>query len=644
MPSKYRPITCLPTTYKLLTGIITDAIENHLTSQNLINQEQKGCTRGTSGTKMQLLTNKSILENCRKNQRNLTTTWIDYKKAYDSVPHSWLKKVLKIYKINPNIIRLIEGAMDRWETSITLNHEKGSIHIPNIKVKRGIFQGDAMSPLLFVMALNPLSNLINNLNRGYRMQARNRNSPQISHLLYMDDLKLYASNQQDAMSQLRTVKDFSNDIRMEFGLDKCATIRLEKGKMRERTNLIAEDVEIRGLEQEESYKYLGIEESDKIEHQKVKDRLSEEYRKRTKLILKSALTNRNKMIAMNTLALPCLSYSFGIINWYQHELNQLDVSTRKMLVAHKSIYKNQCLPRLYLPRREGGLGLSRVDYVHRQTLIQLSEQLKMDPNNISRQIVNHENGKPPATSLTKKANDYLRDGEIPPAPAEANGKQRTNHYKNQYRKAETTKLMEAWHDHKCSGPYKKDILEKEVYSTSLTNEYLTKGFYRPEDERILVAAQDQALRCRWFLKYIEGKEISDLCRLCNKQPETVSHILLGCPILLQRGEYTERHNAVCKLIHHRLCTHYRIPVTSKHHWINSPPTIIENDKAIITYDHEIPTDISIPRCRPNIVVKDKAANTTLIIEVGVPGDIGVVVYESDKEMKYQFLKYEMKRM
>ena len=41
-PKKYRPITCLPTTYKLLTGVIADRIYNHLEHQQLIfNQKSK---------------------------------------------------------------------------------------------------------------------------------------------------------------------------------------------------------------------------------------------------------------------------------------------------------------------------------------------------------------------------------------------------------------------------------------------------------------------------------------------------------------------------------------------------------------------------------------------------------------------------
>jgi hypothetical protein len=48
------------------------------------------------GCKEQLIIDTVIMEQARKNNRNIYTAFIDYKKAYDSVPHSWLIKILKI--------------------------------------------------------------------------------------------------------------------------------------------------------------------------------------------------------------------------------------------------------------------------------------------------------------------------------------------------------------------------------------------------------------------------------------------------------------------------------------------------------------------------------------------------------------------
>ncbi|XP_030752876.1 uncharacterized protein LOC115879951 [Sitophilus oryzae] len=88
IPSNYRPITCLPTTFKVLTGILGEAIYAHLTTNNLYPVEQKGSCKQTRGTKDQLLIDKMVLKNCRRKQTNLHMAWIDYRKAFDSLPHS----------------------------------------------------------------------------------------------------------------------------------------------------------------------------------------------------------------------------------------------------------------------------------------------------------------------------------------------------------------------------------------------------------------------------------------------------------------------------------------------------------------------------------------------------------------------------
>ena len=69
-----------------------------LEENSILPQEQKGCKQNSYGCKDQLLINKMILENCRKKNRNLSTAWIDYKKAFDSVPTSGYLKLLNSIK------------------------------------------------------------------------------------------------------------------------------------------------------------------------------------------------------------------------------------------------------------------------------------------------------------------------------------------------------------------------------------------------------------------------------------------------------------------------------------------------------------------------------------------------------------------
>ena len=213
----YRPITCLTTMYKLLTPILTERIYHSLNKHNILPLEQKGCRRNSYGCKDQLLVNRMLLENCSSKNRNLSTAWIDYRKAFDSVPHPWIEKALDMYKISQIIKGFLHQCMSMWSTKLILNHNNGTETSGNIKIDRGIFQGDSLSPLLFCLALVPLSSELSDAKYGYKIF-----DTIITHLFYMDDLKLYAKNDGDLEGLLATVKRFSDDINMEFGLDKCA--------------------------------------------------------------------------------------------------------------------------------------------------------------------------------------------------------------------------------------------------------------------------------------------------------------------------------------------------------------------------------------------------------------------------------------
>ena len=98
--------------------------------------------------------NNAILENCKKKKKNVSTAWIDYKKAFDSVPHSWILACLRICKINPVLTTFIKASMRQWKTNMVLVHESGVLETGPISIKTGIFQGDSLSPLLFTMSLN----------------------------------------------------------------------------------------------------------------------------------------------------------------------------------------------------------------------------------------------------------------------------------------------------------------------------------------------------------------------------------------------------------------------------------------------------------------------------------------------------------
>ena len=164
-PNNYRPITCLRMMWKILTAQIREKIYNSLTSRRLFSDEQKGCRKRFRVTAELLYIDQHILNESKTRRKNLALDWIDCKKAYDVVPQSWILHCVKMYKISHGVINFMEKTMKTWRVELT----DWGRRIAETKIQRGIFQGDALSPLLFVIAMTPLNHILRKCAAGYKL-------------------------------------------------------------------------------------------------------------------------------------------------------------------------------------------------------------------------------------------------------------------------------------------------------------------------------------------------------------------------------------------------------------------------------------------------------------------------------------------
>ena len=72
--------------------------------------------------------------------------WIDCKKAYDLVSHSWIIEYLDFFGLAENIKSFLVNSMEEWKVMLCSGN-----------FDRGIFLGDSLSPLVFILVLIPLS-------------------------------------------------------------------------------------------------------------------------------------------------------------------------------------------------------------------------------------------------------------------------------------------------------------------------------------------------------------------------------------------------------------------------------------------------------------------------------------------------------
>ena len=133
---------------------------------------------------------------------------------------------MRMFGIAQNMVGLIQNNIKQWKTVLTTGGEAlGEVHI-----RRGIFQGDSLSSLLFVISLiRALTPVLRKVKAGY---DPGNGKGMINHFLFMDDLKKpYGKNENHVDFLVPSVRIVAEDMPMEFGIPKCAILLMKRGKV-----------------------------------------------------------------------------------------------------------------------------------------------------------------------------------------------------------------------------------------------------------------------------------------------------------------------------------------------------------------------------------------------------------------------------
>ena len=167
----------------------------------------------------------------------------------------------------------------------------------------------------------------------------------------MDDLKLYGRNQREIQSLVNTVKMFSDDICMKFGLDKCASLSIKWGIVQ--TVVTPYFNGISALDEGSVYKYLGVLESNVFDTTQMKSLVQQDFMKWSRTVLQTQLNSGNKVKGIIMFTVPVMRYAATLLEWSANEFYQLNVKFRKLLSMNCAHHIKGDVGRLYLP---GNLG------------------------------------------------------------------------------------------------------------------------------------------------------------------------------------------------------------------------------------------------------------------------------------------------
>ena len=118
-----------------------------------------------------------------------------------------------------------------------------------------------------------------------------------------------------------------------------------------------------------------MEEGDGVQHHQMKANIKEEYKCQIKLVLNSELNARNKIVAINTLGVPAVLYSYGVINLKLDEVQSLDKMTRKHLYMNQMLAKKAEVDRIYLLGQECGRSLMDLEIEYKEMIVGLHKYM-----------------------------------------------------------------------------------------------------------------------------------------------------------------------------------------------------------------------------------------------------------------------------
>ena len=119
-------------------------------------------------------------------------------------PGSTTTKFYKMYKIPDQIVQFIEKTMQTWREYLTAR----GLSLAEVNIRRDMFQWDALSPLLFVIAMMAVNRILRKSTSGYKLS---RSQEKINHLMYMDGINFFTINEKELETLIQTLRVYSQE-------------------------------------------------------------------------------------------------------------------------------------------------------------------------------------------------------------------------------------------------------------------------------------------------------------------------------------------------------------------------------------------------------------------------------------------------
>ena len=209
---------------KLYHLILAKRFTTYLTKNRYIDDKfQKAFLPGINGYNEHNIVLDELVKDAKHKKRTLHVTFVDLADAFGSVPHSLFAHSLKRNNFPPEIGLYVHNFYSNLQATVQTNSFKSNI----LTFKRGVFQGDLLSRIIFLLVFNPvLQFLQENSKFGYKIKE----DEQFITLPYADDLCIITSDKTTQQRLMNKINEQIISMGMKIKPSKCRSFSLSSGK------------------------------------------------------------------------------------------------------------------------------------------------------------------------------------------------------------------------------------------------------------------------------------------------------------------------------------------------------------------------------------------------------------------------------
>ena len=347
-PSNYRPVSLTSVTCKVFEKIVKKCLCNHLLENNLLSPHQFGFITGRCTT-TQLLVSIKEWQKSLDNSVPTDVAYLDFRKAFDAVPHNRLIFKLSKYGIKGELLSWIKDFLYERAKYVKINNAK-SVTSP---VTSGVPQGSVLGPMLFIYFINDLPEVCT-----------------VPTKIYADDTKAFSEiRSEEDRDKLQFSIDqmfqWTQEWQLLFNQAKCKILHIGDNNPNYKY-FIGEGANRIELETSAIEKDLGVLVDNELNFESHIDYVIKKASSKKAQILRNFSYRSKKVLVplFKTLVRPILEYANSVwVSSYRNQINLLEAVQRKftkhILEAKKLKYEDRLrclkLPSLEYRRFRGDL-------------------------------------------------------------------------------------------------------------------------------------------------------------------------------------------------------------------------------------------------------------------------------------------------